>query len=389
MTEPGPVPEYFQERVRIHARSRPNVCAIRSGETAVTWSELETQTDKLAAAFQAREIQNQRIAVLVREPIEFVQVLIGSLKANNCFVPLPSMVTDEALRRMLEDSGSSCLVFSKASRDTASKLINLEQLTDKVSIGCELDACESYRAFCSTGTGYKRLAAKPADECNLIYSSGTTGAPKGILLESKYRASQVSNWHAFAVVPDSRVMVATSLYSNWSLTAICATVNIGGTLVLPEKLDVESLIEACFETSPTHLVTVPIQLSRMLDCKLFSSGRMPETLKICAGSPFPAPDKRRVMENWPLGGLIDLYGSTEGGARTILYAHDNPDKLDSVGKPWPGKENSVKIINDVGNEVPPGENGEIVGTSQVQMREYVNLPAATNSVYWLDRNGTK
>ena len=116
---------------------------------------------------------------------------------------------------------------------------------------------------------------------------------------------------------------------------------------------------------------------------------MPETLKICAGSPFPAADKTRVMARWPLGGLIDLYGATEGGARTVLYAHDNPDKLDSVGKPWPGTENSVKIIDDVGNEVPPGENGEIVGISPVQMREYVNLPEATDSVYWLDRSGAK
>ena len=261
--------DYFQERVRIHARVRPNACAVRSGNRAVTWSELNAHTDKLAAAFQAREIQKQRIAVLVMEPIEFVQILIGSLKANNCFVPLPSMVTDEALRRMLEDSGSSCLVFSNAYKDTATKLIELEQLTHKVSIGCEPGTCETYKEFCSTGTDYERLAASPADECNLIYSSGTTGAPKGILLESKYRTSQVSNWRAFGVVPESRVMVATSLYSNWSLTAICATLNIGGTLVLPEKLDAESLLEACFDTSPTHLVTVPIQLSRMLDCKRF------------------------------------------------------------------------------------------------------------------------
>jgi len=383
------VSEYFQEQVQKHAERRPDACAIRSGYTAITWSELDSNTDELAAAFQVRGIQNQRIAVLVKEPLEFVQILIASLKTNNCFVPLPSMVTDKALKRMLEDSGSSCFVFSKAYRDTAAKLIGLEQLAHKISIGCELGDCEPYGAFCHTGTDYKQLGAKPTDECNLIYSSGTTGAPKGILLESKYRASQVSGWLAFGVDQGSRVMVTASLYSNWSLTAVCATLNIGGTLVLPEKVDAESLLETCLDTLPTHFITVPIQLSRLLDSESFQSGSMPETLKICAGSPFPKPDKRRIMENWPLGGLIDLYGSTEGGARTRLYVHDHPDKLDSVGKPWPGMEGSIKIIDDAGNEVQPGQSGEIVGFSKVQMREYINLPEVTASIYWLDHGGTK
>ncbi len=380
---------YFQERVHIHARSRPNDIAVRSGRTKLTWSELDTQTDELAAAFQAREIQHQRIAVLLKEPMDYVRVLIGSLKSSNCFVPLPSMVTDDALRRMLKDSDSSCLIFSNTYVNTARKFINSKQLTHKVSLGCELLGCETYETFCSKQMGFRQLPIHPTDECNLIYSSGTTGRPKGILLENKYRSYQVPNWHAFGVDPESRVMVTASLYSNWALTAVCATLNIGGTLVFPEKPDTESSLKACFDISPTHLVTVPVQLSRMLDSKLFSSGMMPETLKICAGSPFAASDKARVMEDWPRGGLVDLYGSTEGGARTVLYAHENLDKLGSVGKPWSDREGSVRIIDDSGEDVPTGQTGEIVGFSGVQMREYVNLPEVTDSVYWRDDSGKK
>jgi len=384
-----PVLEYFQESVRRHAQSRPNTSAVRSGSTMVTWSELDVHTDKLAAAFQAIGIQNQRIAVLLEEPIAYVQVLIGALKAANCFVPLPLMATDAALARMLKDSGSSCLLFSESQRESATKLIALEQLTLKISVGCELSGCVPYDEFSDTGRECKRLEIKATGECNLIYSSGTTGTPKGILLENKYRLYQIPNWHAFGVNLESRVMVTASLYSNWALTAICATLNIGGTLIFPKNLDAESSLEACFDTSPTHLVTVPIQLNRMFGSKLFSSGKMMKTLKICAGSPFPAPDKVRAMANWPRGGLVDLYGSTEGGARTVLFAHENPDKLGSVGRPWSDMEGSVRIIDDAGKEVPTGQNGEIVGFSTVQMKEYANLPDVTNSIYWLDHSGTK
>ena len=381
--------EYFQEKVHIHARTRPEDIAVRSGKAGVTWSDLDRQTNELAAAFQTRGIQYQRIAVLVNEPMDYIRILIASLKSSNCFVPLPLMVTDDALRRMLEDSNSSCLVFSNAHTETAKTLMDVEQLTHKISMGCNVDGCEAYEVFCSKGTEFRQLPPNPTHECNLIYSSGTTGKPKGILLENKYRAHQVSNWRAFGVDHESRVMVTASLYSNWALTAICATLNIGGTLVVPEKLDAESLLETCFDISPTHLVTVPIQLNRMFDSKLFSKERMPETLKVCAGSPFPAADKLKAMANWPKGGLADLYGSTEGGARTVLFVHENPDKLDSVGKPWPGTEGNVKIIDDTSQEVPTGQSGEIVGLSGVQMREYVNLPEATNNVYWFDRDGAK
>jgi len=148
-------------------------------------------------------------------------------------------------------------------------------------------------------------------------------------------------------------------------------------------------LQIIYKNEPSHLVTIPIQLSRILDCKGFDPQKMPETVKICAGSPFSAPEKSRVLTDWSNGGLIDLYGATEGGARTILKADAHPDKLTSIGRPYPGMEHSIKIIDDNDCEVKSGETGEIVGFNKVQMKEYINLPYETEQMYWYDKSGQK
>jgi len=379
--------DYFHEKVRSHAKLRPNAIAMLSNGSQITWAQLNESSDELAAAFQSRGIVKQRVATLINNPMQYVIVLLGSLKAQNCLVPLPSMVTKEALARMLADSASSCLIFCETYSELAAGLIDSVTLTTKVAIGCEVKGCEPYENFCNGAHEFVQLPVSPTDECNLLYSSGTTGIPKGILLECQYRANQVAGWKRFGVGVESRVMVTASLYSNWSLSAICATLVIGGTLILAEKVDAKSLVKSCFNYLPTHLVTVPVQLGRMLDSEEFLPSQMPETIKICAGSPFSADEKQKVMGNWPKGDLIDLYGSTEGGARTFLSAQNHPDKLASVGKPYPGMENSIKIIDDDGHEVVCGDYGEIIGFNKVQMREYINQPDTTKKLYWYDADG--
>ncbi|HEY8539480.1 MAG TPA: AMP-binding protein, partial [Steroidobacteraceae bacterium] len=86
--------------------------------------------------------------------------------------------------------------------------------------------------------------------------------------------------------------------------------------------------------------------------------------------------------------LTEFYGMTEGGATFILYAHEHPDKLHTVGRPAPGHE--VKLIDENGNEVPPGEIGEVVGRSPTAMMlGYHNQPKKTSEAEWYDKDGTR
>jgi len=109
-------------------------------------------------------------------------------------------------------------------------------------------------------------------------------------------------------------------------------------------------------------------------------------LKSSTSAPFPAWLKADVLKRWP-GGLLDAYGMTEGGASTILVAHEFPDKLHTVGRPSPG--HIMKIIDEEGRELPQGEVGEIVGHSPVMMNGYHRQDAKTREVEWFDTEGRR
>jgi acyl-CoA synthetase (AMP-forming)/AMP-acid ligase II len=108
--------------------------------------------------------------------------------------------------------------------------------------------------------------------------------------------------------------------------------------------------------------------------------------KFSTSAPFPAALKSEVLKRWP-GGLTDSYGTTEGGGTCVLFAHDFPEKLHTVGKPAPGHD--IRLVDDGGREVPKGEAGEVVGRSPIMMTGYHNRPDLTAVAEWFDEDGNR
>jgi long-chain acyl-CoA synthetase len=145
------------------------------------------------------------------------------------------------------------------------------------------------------------------------------------------------------------------------------------------------------ELSETHRVThtmlVPVQYKRIMEHPDFGKYDLSSyQLKYCTSAPFAASLKADILKRWP-GGLVEGYGMTEGGGSCILLAHEHPDKLHTVGQPAPGHD--IRLIDDNGVEVAPGEVGEIVGSSAVMMNGYHNLPAKTAEAEWFDPTGKR
>jgi acyl-CoA synthetase (AMP-forming)/AMP-acid ligase II len=133
---------------------------------------------------------------------------------------------------------------------------------------------------------------------------------------------------------------------------------------------------------------VPVQYGRLLRHEAFDRTDLSTfKVKFCTSAPFSAALKAEVLRRWP-GGLVEYFGMTEGGGTCILVAHQHPDKLHTVGKPAEGHD--IRILDDAGRELPPGEVGEIVGASPAAMMlGYHNRPADSAAAEWHDPSGKR
>jgi acyl-CoA synthetase (AMP-forming)/AMP-acid ligase II len=132
---------------------------------------------------------------------------------------------------------------------------------------------------------------------------------------------------------------------------------------------------------------VPVQYQRIMALPDFDSFDLSAVrFKTCTSAPFKAELKRDILNRWP-GKLVEYYGMTEGGASFILVADENPDKLHTVGKLSPGHE--ALLLDEDGNEVAPGEMGEIVGRSPAMMNGYHKREGATRDAEYHDAEGRR
>jgi long-chain acyl-CoA synthetase len=187
--------------------------------------------------------------------------------------------------------------------------------------------------------------------------------------------------------PEAVTLLSTPLYSNTTLVSFFPTVSLGGTAVLMAKFDVAAYLALAQAHRATHTMLVPVQYHRIMASPEFERHDLSAfRVKTCTSAPFAAALKADVLRRWP-GRLIDVYGMTEGGGACILEASEHPDKLHTVGKPAPGHD--IRLIDDEGREVAPGEAGEIVGHSQAVMTGYHNQPAKTKEAEWFDPSGRR
>jgi acyl-CoA synthetase (AMP-forming)/AMP-acid ligase II len=132
---------------------------------------------------------------------------------------------------------------------------------------------------------------------------------------------------------------------------------------------------------------VPVQYRRLMQHPEFDRFDLSSfKVKFSTSAPFAADLKAEVLRRWP-GGLVEFYGMTEGGGSCMLLAHEHPDKLATVGRPMEGHD--IRLIDEDGREVAPGEAGEVVGRSPAMMTGYHNQPAKTAEAEWWSPQGER
>jgi acyl-CoA synthetase (AMP-forming)/AMP-acid ligase II len=363
------------ELIAGYAVTTPARRAIVQEDVAVSYGDLDALLDRIAAALQRDGlVKGDVVAIVSATTVPAVTAFLGALRAGCVPAPIAPSSTPDQLRRMIADCDAK-RVF--ADIDAASLV-----LTDPANL-VELDELEAWAPATGASVG---IAIEPSDSFNIIYSSGTTGTPKGIVHTYAMRWSQIVSYAMFGLT-EAVMMVSTPLYSNTTLVSLLPTLALGGTAVLLGKFDARGFLELAERERATHAMLVPVQYQRIMadpDFDRFdlSSFRM----KTCTSAPFSADLKADIVRRWP-GGLLEIYAMTEGGGTCLLPAHDRPDKLHTVGRPAPG--NDIRIIADDGTELPIGRIGEIVGRSGMMMQGYHGRPDATDEAAWYDAQGNR
>jgi acyl-CoA synthetase (AMP-forming)/AMP-acid ligase II len=363
--------------------------AVVDGERTLSWTEFEAATARFAHALLALGVRpRERVAVLMDTRLETVITMFGIIRAGAVAVPLNVSITDESVAAMCADAATVAVCASGEYCGCIDGLRAAGRLAATHYIGCdgprpgwhELDAL-----LAAQPGGAPPLAIAPGDECNIIYSSGTTALPKGIVHTHECRMHWAYDCAlALRYRHGCRTLCSLGLFSNISWVSMLSTILVGGTMVLLRHFSAQAALQTIEAAQITHGSFVPVQLERLLaapDRAAFRTGSL-ETL-MCCGSPLAPDVKRRFAAEFDCQ-LIELYGLTEGLV-TILAPEDFERKIESVGKPVLGAD--IRILGTDDREVPVGETGEIVGRGRLVMAGYHAREAANREATWLDADG--
>ncbi|RZI97197.1 MAG: 4-coumarate--CoA ligase, partial [Variovorax sp.] len=354
--------------------------------STLTYAELDALMDRIAASLQRDGLKpGDAIAICAAASVPYAAVFLGALRAGVAVAPLAPGSTAASLARMMEDAEARLLFTDPVGAEA------IGPAPDGTPPRIALDGSDAGRALddwlVPAGTRPAAVEVQPSWPFNIIYSSGTTGEPKGIVQGHGMRWAHVTRGAKYQYSADTVTLLSTPLYSNTTLVVFFPTLAFGGCVVLMPKFDAAGYLQLAQQHRVTHTMLVPVQYQRLMAHPAFDAHDLSSyRFKFSTSAPFNAALKADVLKRWP-GGLIEFYGMTEGGGTVILEAHLHPAKLHTVGQPAEGSD--IRLIDEDGKEVPRGEAGEVVGSSAGMMTGYHRQPAKTREAEWFDATGKR
>ena len=334
-----------------HGCYRPDHPAFVVASTRFSFREFDRRTARLATAFRRAGVhRGDRIATLLPNGSAIYEVYWAAARIGVATVPLSTLLRETARATLLADAQPALVVDDPRQVDDWLAAVPESAPPEKIDVHAD-------------------------DLFNIMYSSGTTGTPKGIALTYGIRAHYCTLFAAaWRMTPESIVLHAGSLVFNGAFVTMLPAMYLGATFVLLPQFDPEVLIDTIERERVTHIMMVPSQIVALLNAAGFDPKRL-ATLEMLGsvGAPLMREYRDRLVASLP-GRCYELYGLTEGFV-TVLDRDDFARKRDSVGVPLTFSQ--MRIVGPDGTDKASGDVGEIVGTSPLLTPGYYGRPDLT------------
>lgn len=367
--------------IQHHARYRPHAPAVTFEDQRLDWAAFDARANRLAAALQAAGVgRGDRVATVIGNCLELLDIYWACARLGAVAVPLSPLLMQAGIASLLADAEPKAVFAGPATASaTLEACAGLPMIATRVLVDAGNGAPTGFVPYAGlvsgAGAAEVRAAVAPDDAYNIMYTSGTTGLPKGIVLTHRIRALYVSLMaNAFRITPQSVVLHTGAIVFNGAFITLMPAFGLGAHYILHRAFDPAAFIETVAREKVTHTMLVPSQIVAILNSPAFAAEKLASLeVLLSLGAPLPVAQKEQLEALLP-GRFHELYGLTEGFV-TILDRRDAVAKRGSVGVPPPFF--AMRIVREDGTDATADEIGEIAGRGPILMPGYYRRPDLT------------